>query len=218
MLEHCDKVLTVANGQSVPSLFKTNVIVKYRGTHRQLCLYVVDGTFPTLLGRDWIRELFGDDWISRVIEVNSVVSVDEQRKRFVQSIQNSKIFDPGLGKVTGFMATLDLKPDYRPKFCKARTVPFALVEPIGKELDRMEREGILVKTDSSQFASPVVPVVKSDKSLRLCGDYKMTLNPNLDTKVYPLPVVEDCFKEMKGGVLFTKLDIKQAYNHICLRE
>ena len=218
VLEHCDKVLTVANGQSVPSLFKTSVIVKYRGTHRQLCLYVVDGTFPALLGRDWISELFGDDWISRVIEVNSVVSVDEQRKRFVQSIQNSKIFDPGLGKVTGFKATLDLKPDYRPKFCKARTVPFALVEPIGKELDRMEREGILVKTDSSQFASPVVPVVKSDKSLRLCGDYKMTLNPNLDTKVYPLPVVEDCFKEMKGGVQFTKLDIKQAYNHICLRE
>ena len=215
VLRPCEKILMVANGQSVTSMFKCNVCVKFRDIQRNLCLYVVNGPFPTLLGVDWIRELFGQDWLSRVIQVNSVGSA---REKVIQSIKTSKIFDPGLGKVTGFKAKLDLKADYRPKFCKARPVPFALKEPIGKELDRMERDGILVKTDSSEFASPIVPVVKSDKSLRLCGDYKTTLNPNIDTKVYPLPVVEECFSEMKGGVLFSKLDIKQAYNHVLLND
>ena len=44
----------------------------------------------------------------------------------------------------------------------------------------------------SEYASPIVPVVKSDGSIRLCGGYKSTVNPNLDTTVYPLPSKEDC--------------------------
>jgi hypothetical protein len=70
--------------------------------------------------------------------------------------------------------------------------------------------------DHLEYASPVVPIVKEEYShLR---DYKSTVNPNLDTKVYPLPVVEDCFSAMVGGKLFSKLDIKQAYNNLELRE
>ena len=103
-----------------------------------------------------------------------------------------------MGTVVGYEANLDLKEDHRPKFCKARAVPFAIKELLGKELDRMEAEGTLVRVDHSEYASPVVPIVKADKSIRICGDYKMTVNPNLDTKVYPLPVVEDCFAEMNG--------------------
>ena len=82
----------------------------------------------------------------------------------------------------------------------------------------MEADGRLVKVEHSEFASPIVPVIKNDGSLRICGDYKATLNPQLDSKVYPLPVVEDCFVAMRGGKLFTKIDIKQAYNHIKLRK
>ena len=36
--------------------------------------------------------------------------------------------------------------------------------------------------------------------------------------VYPLPTAEDCFVEMKGGQHFSKIDIKQAYNSLPLRE
>ena len=41
------------------------------------------------------------------------------------SIRQSKVFDNGVGEVVNFEACLELKPDSRPKFCKARPVPFA---------------------------------------------------------------------------------------------
>ena len=31
-------------------------------------LYVVDSEFPVLLGRDWIRSLYGADWLAAVVQ------------------------------------------------------------------------------------------------------------------------------------------------------
>ena len=62
-----------------------------------------------------------------------------------------------------------------------------------------------------------MPVIKDDGTVRVCGDYKTTVNPNLDTAKYPLPTMEDCLSELVGGDLFTKLDIKQAFNTMKLR-
>ena len=59
-----------------------------------------------------------------------------------------------------------------------------------------------------------MPVIKPDGDVRLYGDYKRTLNPNIDTAVYPVPVIEDCLWSVRGGELFTKLDKKAAYNHV----
>ena len=54
--------------------------------------------------------------------------------------------------------------------------------------------------------------------MRVCGDYKSTLNPNLEAKEYPLPTTEECFQPLAGGQKFTRLDIRQAYNNLILPE
>ena len=114
--------------------------------------------------------------------------------------------------------SLDLKHDSRPKYCKPRPIPFAIKERVGKAIEKMVETGMWKPINHSEYASPIVPVIKSDGSIRLCGDYKSTVNPNLDTTVYPLPSIEDCLSEMVNGELFTKLDIRQAYNNLCLNE
>ncbi|GFV48019.1 transposon Tf2-9 polyprotein [Trichonephila clavipes] len=58
---------------------------------------------------------------------------------------------------------------------------------------------------------PVVPVVKSDGSIRLCADYSVTLNPNLIVPQHPLPRLDEIFGSLNGGKQFTKLDFKHAY-------
>lgn len=51
---------------------------------------------------------------------------------------------------------------------------------MGKELDRLESIGVLERVKSSEWATPIVTVPKKDGGIRICGDYKVTINPCLD--------------------------------------
>ena len=55
---------------------------------------------------------------------------------------------------------------------------------------------------------------KPDGAIRIFGDYKATVNPQLDAKQYPLPTEEEFFYPMRGGKKFARLDIRQAYNQV----
>ncbi|GFV77745.1 DUF1758 domain-containing protein [Trichonephila clavipes] len=73
----------------------------------------------------------------------------------------------GEGEINNYEAKLKLRHGVKPIFCRVRTVPFALKGRVENEIDRLEKEGIIEKVDSSEWATPVVPVVKSDGSIRL---------------------------------------------------
>lgn len=85
-----------------------------------------------------------------------------------------------------------------------------------KELDRLEKAGIVSKIDRSDWAAPSVVVPKSDRSLRICGNYKVTINQNLEEETYLLPNTEDLFTKLAGGTLFSKLDLAHAYQQFKL--
>ena len=88
-------------------------------------------------------------------------------------------------------------------------------EMVEKELQRLETLGIIKPVKSSKWAAPIVPVLKPDrKSIRICGDYKLTANKASRLEQYPLPKVEDLFSTLAGGITFTKLDMSQAYQQL----
>ena len=108
-------------------------------------------------------------------------------------------------------ATLTLKENAQSKFCKARPVPYALKEKVETELERLENEGIIQKVDHNDWATPIVAVQKGDNTVRICGDYKTTVNPQLQVDQYPLPKIQDIFASLARGQRFTKIDLRQAY-------
>ena len=81
---------------------------------------------------------------------------------------------------------------------------------VEEELDRLERIGVLEKVDHSDWAAPIVAVPKNDGHVRLCGDYKVTVNPVLDVDQYPLPRPTDLFAILAGGQYFSTLDLSHA--------
>ena len=82
----------------------------------------------------------------------------------------------------------------------------------------MESEGVLKKVESSDWATPIVPVLKPDRTVKICGDFKVTLNQHLDIPEYPMPTPEELFKKLNGGELFAKLDLSHAYQQVVLAE
>ena len=128
--------------------------------------------------------------------------------------QHLAVFKDGYGLIKDFKITIHLRPDTTPVFRKARPVPFARRELVAAELDRLEANRIITKVERSDWAAPTVNVLKPDKSVRICGDYKVTVNPHVDVDQYPLPTAEDMFSTLAGGVKFTKLDLAHAYNQL----
>lgn len=80
-----------------------------------------------------------------------------------------------------------------------------------RELDRLEGMGIISKVDRSDWASPLVVVPKADKSIKICGDYKVTINQNVEEESYPLLNTEDLFAALAGGRWFSKLDLSHVW-------
>ena len=101
---------------------------------------------------------------------------------------------------------------------KARPVPYALKAKVELELDRLQSEGILSPVEFSEWAAPIVPVVKQDGTVRICGDYKCTVNQVSKLDNYPIPKTEDLLATLGSGNRFTKLDMSQAYQQLELEE
>ena len=95
-------------------------------------------------------------------------------------------------------------------------MPNALKSKIEDELTMLEKEGVIRPVEFSQWAAPIIPIVKGDGTIRVCGDYKLTVNRAAKTDTYPLPRIEDLFASLTGGQLFTKLDLAHAYQQVPL--
>ena len=84
------------------------------------------------------------------------------------------------------------------------------------EIDRLAKRAIIEPVEFSDWAAPIVPVVKTDGSIRICGDYKATVNQAAKLDKYPLPWNDDIYASLEGGKILSKLDLVYAYQQVHL--
>jgi len=132
--------------------------------------------------------------------------------------QYSEVFKDELGTLKDVTVKLHVDPEAMPRFFKHRSVPYAMKGKVEEELERLQKLGIIEPVQFSRWAAPIVPVLKEDKTARICGDYKLTVNQVSKLEEYPLPRIDDLFATLAGGKLFTKLDMSQAYQQLLLDE
>ncbi|XP_052212107.1 uncharacterized protein K02A2.6-like [Dreissena polymorpha] len=134
-------------------------------------------------------------------------------KESVNEIKNEK------KPIKGFKASIKLKENEQAWFHKARPVPYAAKEKFTQELNKLNEEKVIEPVEHSEWAPPLVVVPKADKkAIRLCGDYKVSVNRDIIEEQYPLPSVEDMIATLAGGKKFSKLDLAQAYAQLELDE
>jgi transposase InsO family protein len=217
-LQPTNKTLTAYGGMEIPVIGEVTVEITYGDQMASLPLYIVKvkDHAPPLLGRMWLQHL-RLDW-ANLIHDSTVKHVREGNSlgTLLKSFQD--VLAPGLGTVKDIRASLKLKENSVPVYCRPRPVPFALRTAVENELERMKKEGIIYPVDHSEWATPLVCVPKPDGTVRLCGDYKVTVNRALQIEYFPMPTPEQVFTAMANGVKFSKIDLRAAYQQLLLDE
>ena len=141
-------------GQGIEVVGEISVKVEASGQSHTLPLLVVKTDGPSLIGRNWLCKL--------QLNWKSIFSFygDGHLEQLLQ--EHSSVFNDELGTVKDLKVKLHVKENSTPKFCKARSLPLALREKVTAELNRLQNSGIIVPVQFSDWAAPVVPVLKKD--------------------------------------------------------
>ena len=105
---------------------------------------------------------------------------------------HTEVFKEGLG------AKLHVDAGTHPIFRRANKVPFALRTEVERELDRLLSLGVIEPVEFSDWVAPIVPVVKPDGRVRICGNYKVTVNRASKLDKYPIPSIDELFASLAG--------------------
>jgi len=61
------------------------------------------------------------------------------------------------------------------------------------------------------WGTPIVPIIKPSGDIRICGDYKVTVNPFLKLERVIVPRIEELLVGIKTKGKFSIIDLSQAY-------
>lgn len=90
----------------------------------------------------------------------------------------------------------------------------------------MVKEGKLYKVNREEeitWVTPIVPIVKNFNNVRICGDYKVTINPYLEVPQHPIPVIQNIFAKLNSNKgkpkrVFSKNNLRKAYMNLRMDE
>nr|VZI04989.1 unnamed protein product [Spirometra erinaceieuropaei] len=175
-------------GQNVDVRGVFTAEVEHDGELHYLPVHVVRGSQqPNLLGRNWIK------CVPSVLSYVHRIGVNPALDSIL--VNHKDLFrDDSATHYRGPPVKFQFQSDFRPRFFKARTVTYALAPKVEEELDRLQKADIIEPVQYSEWAAPIVPVLKTDGSVRICGDYKLTINSATKLNPYPLPRIEDLYR------------------------
>ena len=187
--------------------------IVYKGKQYSLPILVANyDAKPTLLGKNWLWHIKLEWGEIFCIPKGDTLSADSQLNDLLS--KHSELFTENYEGMKGLEAHITMRGDARPVFVKARRVPYTLKEQIERELDKLEKNGVIKKTDRSCWASPIVVVPKADNTVRICGDYKSTINKSVEDEQYVLPTTQDLYTALVGSKVFSKLHLSHAYSQL----
>ncbi|UYV79997.1 K02A2.6-like [Cordylochernes scorpioides] len=174
--------------------------------NKTLPLIITEANRSVLLGTTWIKCL-----PAKFLKFSDINLVQETTCSFLVNKFAEVFGTSNVGVFKDHKAHLIFRKDANPRFFRARNVPYVMRNAIEKELENLEAQAVITKIERSDWATPIVPIMKKNGHVRICGYFKITLNPVLKIDQYPLPKIEDIFAILGRGIKFSKIDLSQAY-------
>ena len=196
----------------VSLLGKLDASVEINVQRAEFCARVAKGKARNLLGRDLLCQVrLGWQSIFAVY-----IPKEKKLKAVLDGFEEVFVEETELCKCV--MARINMKSNALPTFRKTRPLPYAMKKKVENQLDHLEQKGFITPVQCSDWAAPAVPFVKLDGSVRLCGDFSVSMNPKMEVNQYHLPQPNETFTNLNGGVLLSKVDSSEAYLQIELDE
>ena len=126
------------------------------GRRLSLPLVVVVDSGPSILGKDWIRQVQIDWRRVHLLEANP-----HQGKVEGLLLLRSEVFSGKLGRLQDEEVKLPVTETTSPKFHRPRQVPYALKEKTEEELFDLTKPELLSQY-FSKWAALIVPVLKNN--------------------------------------------------------
>uniref|UniRef100_A0A670IJD3 Gypsy retrotransposon integrase-like protein 1 n=1 Tax=Podarcis muralis TaxID=64176 RepID=A0A670IJD3_PODMU len=188
--------------------------------------------FPLVLGMDWLEaHNVQIDWVKRTVHFPDPCS---HAQSGTLAAAPSEEAAPTLPAVYQDYQDVfeergaDQLPPHRPFDCGIDLQPgaplpvsrlYSLTEPEREALQDFLRKNLergFIRPSTSPTAAPVLFVKKKCGELRPCHDYR-ALNKITVPDRYPLPLISELLERVQGAQVFTKLDLRGAYNLIRIR-
>ena len=163
--------LRTCTGDSLPVFGQFTARVCYQDQELLLLFVVAGEDRPTLLGRNWLHSLR--------LDRGAILSSKDTNPKSVLE-KHSKVLDSDLETLNDFQAKLFVENTMKPIFCKACPVPYSIHSQVESQLETLVRQNILEPIQFSDWAAPIVSAMKPDKTIRICEDFKMTVNKYLN--------------------------------------
>ncbi|XP_033002290.1 uncharacterized protein K02A2.6-like [Lacerta agilis] len=184
-----------------------SVNVSFKNKRAVLKLVIAKGKRTSLLGTDWFPALgLG------ISGLNAITIAPNTFEKLYEEF--TPLFDGSLGCYKGPPINFELDQGVTPVRLKPRRVPFALQPKIEAELDKLVQQKVLEPVDSARWETPIVTPLKANGEVRICADYKCTINKAIRGNSYPIPVVSQLLAKLAGGKVFAKIDLAQAYQQL----
>lgn len=197
-------ILNSYNKSIIKPIGAVEIAFTYNNKRIKSDILIIENGGKPLIGRDILKKMK----IDKVCELNVNPLFDQMVKK------HKEIFSENLGCYKYEKIKMEIKKDTKPIFVKPRRVPISMQNKVDREINRLISIGVIRPIKTSDWGTPIVPILKNNGEIRICADYSTTINPHLIDNKYVLPNIDDIFAALCGGQFFTKLDLRSAYNNL----
>ena len=200
-----------------------NKLRKYQLNKKELQAFISESKEPVVTQK-------ATDRIIRILDANykradlrqvankAIHLTSREREMLYELLLKYKsIFDGSLGDWKTDPVELELKEGAEPHSQRHYPIPRIHREVFKKDLDRLEKLGVLERTNESEWGSPTFIIPKKNGTVRFISDFRR-LNQKIKRKPYPLPRISDTLQQLEGFTFATALDINMGYYHIRLSD
>ena len=202
ILKQSNLLIKLTGGRLIELKSCVTVRAEFRQDEGILSLHVAEGQCPSVMGRDWINVFKSNQ--GNLMKLSNEVHLFDSYDHLLKKYTNALRATGGL-VLKDIKARLGIDKHARPIHQKLRPLPYTLHKKMEDELNRLESQGIISQVEGNEWASSVIPLVKSDGSVRIAVDLNSTLNQLITLDAMPL--VNDIFAPLRGSKLFSTIDV-----------